>query len=195
MSIELKVLPPEKARGLVEELGRLRIKVFAEFPYLYNGNLDYERRYLETYFKAQSSLVGVAIDQGKIIGMTTAISLSHEEESFQRPFRDKALDPADYYYFGESLLLPEYRSLGIGKWFMQIRLDKARELGHAYACFCRVRRDKSDPRRPQSYRDLDSFWMSLGFAPMDLTTTYSWREFGEESESAKTMEFWRMSLN
>ncbi len=194
LSIIKEILTPEVARAHVDELGALRIEVFADFPYLYDGNLDYEKRYLETYFKASSSIVGVVADQGKFVGMTTGISLWEEEQSFQRPFLENSHQLNDYFYLGESLLTPEYRSRGFGKWFMNIRLQRARELGHRYACFCRVVRDKNDPRRGGDYVDLDGFWKSLGFRPMNMTTTYSWKEFGEQKESAKTMEFWRLEL-
>ncbi|HRQ91226.1 MAG TPA: GNAT family N-acetyltransferase, partial [Bacteroidia bacterium] len=36
-------------RPHLRELGGLRIAVFREYPYLYDGDLDYEERYLETY--------------------------------------------------------------------------------------------------------------------------------------------------
>ena len=33
----------------LEDLAQLRIKVFRAFPYLYDGSIDYEMSYLETY--------------------------------------------------------------------------------------------------------------------------------------------------
>ncbi len=194
MELTKEILAPEEARDIVHELGLLRIKVFADYPYLYDGDLDYEKRYLETYFTASSALIGVVRDGQKMVGMTSALSLCQEEESFKRPFIDSGHDPDDYYYFGESILLKDYRSLGLGRWFMEIRLKRARELGHRYACFCRVSRAKDDPRRPSDYRDLDPFWRELGFRRMGVTTTYHWKEFGEKIQSAKTMEFWRKEL-
>lgn len=192
--ITKEILTPMLARNFVSELGVLRMRVFAEFPYLYDGDLEYEENYLETYFKAKSALIGVVRADGKLIGMTSAVSLMEEEESFRRPFINEGHDPEEYFYFGESLLLPEYRSLGLGRWFMDIRLKKARALSYRYACFCRVVRSPDDPRRPQGYRDLDSFWSALGFSPMSLSTTYQWKELGEDAQSAKTMEFWRKEL-
>ena len=33
----------------IQELARLRIEIFRDFPYLYEGDLDYEAQYLQTY--------------------------------------------------------------------------------------------------------------------------------------------------
>ena len=40
----------------LDALGKLRITVFREYPYLNDGTLEYEREYLKTYaeFAAQS---------------------------------------------------------------------------------------------------------------------------------------------
>ena len=32
----------------IEALGKLRIEIFKEFPYLYAGDMEYERKYLNT---------------------------------------------------------------------------------------------------------------------------------------------------
>ena len=38
----------------LDALGALRIRVFREYPYLYDGTLEYEREYLRTYVNAAS---------------------------------------------------------------------------------------------------------------------------------------------
>ena len=44
----------------VPDLARLRIEVFREFPYLYDGAEDYERKYLQTYINSPRSLMRVS---------------------------------------------------------------------------------------------------------------------------------------
>ena len=39
------------------DLARLRIAVFREWPYLYDGSADYEQRYLATYAAAPDSVI------------------------------------------------------------------------------------------------------------------------------------------
>jgi len=45
---------------LIPKLAELRIKVFHDFPYLYEGSLDYEKNYLKIY--TESSRSGVLVD-------------------------------------------------------------------------------------------------------------------------------------
>ena len=47
----------------LDGLGRLRISVFREYPYLYDGTLEYERDYLKTYARSQESLVVLVTDE------------------------------------------------------------------------------------------------------------------------------------
>ena len=51
-AIRLERLIGARLEELLPELARLRIIVFRAFPYLYDGTLDYEQRYLRTYAEA-----------------------------------------------------------------------------------------------------------------------------------------------
>ena len=42
----------------LDGLGRLRIAVFRDYPYLYDGTLEYEREYLQSYLKSPAQLGG-----------------------------------------------------------------------------------------------------------------------------------------
>src|SRR6476620_8641711 len=109
-----------EARAYTKELAALRLKVFYDFPYLYEGTEEYEMKYLETYFKAKKSFICVVEDQGKIVGATTSIWAEEEEESFKKPFSDFGIDPENVFYFGESVLLKQYRGSGVGiKFFLE----------------------------------------------------------------------------
>ncbi len=178
-------------------LGELRIKVFAEWPYLYQGDLDYEKNYLKTYSQTQKSFVHMIFDNDKLIGATTAIWLADEALEFQKPFLQKGIDPQRVVYFGESLVLPEYRRQGLGKVFMQKRLDFAKNLaGIEHVAFCSVIRSSTDLRRPSDYRPLDEFWLSQGFVPQeDMVAQYPWRDIGETEETIKNLKFWMKSIN
>lgn len=185
-----------EAKTFLDELARLRMIVFRDFPYLYAGDLDYERNYLNTYFSSEKSFVILAIDEKKIVGASTAILLSEEEDAFQKPFRTNGIKPETVCYFGESVLLPEYRGLGIGKKFMQARLSFAKEFPQVeLASFCAVIREEDHPAKPQNYRPLDTFWQSEGFQKKNgMITNYHWKEVGQEEETEKPMQFWIKEL-
>ena len=181
-----------EGRPYAEQLASLRLKVFWDFPYLYEGTLDYERKYLETYFQAKHSALFLIEDQSEIVGASTGVWAPEEEESFRKPFVDYGINPESVFYFGESILLPAYRGHGLGKRFFQERENYARTIpGIDYLSFCAVERPVNHPLKPADYRPLDSFWKSMGFNKEEgLKTIYSWKDRGEITETSKTMQFW-----
>lgn len=195
-NLTLHHLSGEEARQYINELAEVRIKVFAEFPYIYEGSLDYEREYLETYFQAKHSFVLLVEDQGKIVGASTGIWAVEEEESFNKPFVEHGIEPKKVFYFGESILLPAYRGRGLGKVFMQEREKYARSLPFIeILAFAAVVREPDHPLKPEGYRPLDAFWMSQGFhKEHGLTMTYEWKDLDKEKADAKVMQFWLKHL-
>lgn len=180
------------ARRFVQDIANLRLKVFYEFPYLYEGSLSYEEKYLETYFRAKHSFIYLIEDNGKMVGATTSIWASEEEESFKKPFADYGINPEAIFYFGESVLLPAYRGRGLGKEFFLERENYAKSLPFIeYLAFCAVVRPTDHPERPAGYGPLDSFWQQMGFYKEDkLVTSYTWKDRGEDKETSKKMQFW-----
>jgi hypothetical protein len=88
-----------------------RLNDFKEFPYLYDGILDHEKENFQKYMDNEQSLLIVAKDDAKVIAVSTGIP-------FDSPFMGKVgaeaflkngLNAKDFYYFGETIILPEYR--------------------------------------------------------------------------------------
>jgi len=178
-----------------DDLARLRITVFREFPYLYDGNNDYERTYLATYARSQGSVFVLAFDDDAVVGAATATPMATETDEVKAPFLASGRDPQDFFYFGESVLLPSYRGRGIGLAFFEGREQQARKLGLMNCTFCAVERPADHPRRPQDYVPLNSFWQKRGYTHHpELRTTFSWRDLDEDRESLKPLSFWIKSL-
>jgi GNAT superfamily N-acetyltransferase len=194
--IRLIPLRGDKLHPYLEELGNLRLQVFREYPYLYDGTLDDERHYLESYASAQSSLVVLALDGEAVVGATTCLLMSEAEASFRASFESAAYDTTQVCYLGESVLLPQYRGRGLGKAFFQFREQHARELGARITAFCAVDRALDHPQRPPGYRPLDEFWKAQGYAKHpELQATFVWKEVHEAAESPKTLTFWLKNLD
>lgn len=179
----------------LDALGKLRIAVFREYPYLYDGSLEYEREYLKTYANSPRSLVVLATDpQNEVVGATTCIPLADEGPEFQAAFLKAGWNVAEVCYFGESILLPSWRGRGFGKEFFRRREAHAQKHGFKWTAFCAVDRAPDHPLRPAGYRPLDEFWVSRGYAKQPgLQATFAWKETGEVAESPKSLTFWTKS--
>ncbi len=176
----------------LDPLGDLRIRVFREFPYLYEGTLEYEREYLRTYLEAPDSRVVLVVSpKAGVVGATTCVPLAREEPEFKEPFLRAGWNLSEICYFGESLLLPELRGRGLGKEFFARRESHADRLGLPVRAFCAVDRPPDHPLRPPDYRPLDGFWESRGFVKRpELRARFEWKEIGEDAPSPKTLTFW-----
>lgn len=190
--IRLHDLQGDAMHPWLDVLGDLRIRVFREFPYLYDGTLEYEREYLKRYMTARDALVVMVTDgHGDAVGATTCLPLAEECEEFQQPFIQSGADIGKIFYFGESLLLPDWRGRGIGKLFFDHRESHAHQLGYETTTFCAVDRPENHPLRPMHYRPLDAFWASRGYVKqVGMQARFAWREVGKEEESDQTLTFW-----
>ncbi|MFM8800682.1 MAG: GNAT family N-acetyltransferase, partial [Tagaea sp.] len=100
MSLVFDVLSGEGIAPFVPDLARLRVGVFRDWPYLYEGSLDYERKYLAKYVRLARATVVLARDGDAVVGASTALPLVEAEAELRAPFLDAGLDPADVYYYG-----------------------------------------------------------------------------------------------
>ncbi|MFC3163365.1 GNAT family N-acetyltransferase [Ciceribacter thiooxidans] len=195
MALAIQSFSGGEIAAFVDDLARLRIAVFRDFPYLYEGDLAYERNYLATYSRSEGSVFVLAADSDRVVGAATGTPMVGETDEVKAPFLAAGRDPAEHFYFGESVLLPEYRGQGIGVKFFEGREAQARKLGLRYATFCAVERAADHPRRPADYVPLDSFWTRRGYTHHpELRTTFSWRDLDEARESPKPLSFWIRDL-
>lgn len=190
--IQIKPITGPDLSSRLPDVAALRIAVFREYPYLYDGDQQYELCYLRTYAASPDSLIVLALDGERVIGASTAVPMRHETEDVRQPFSTAGMDPEQVFYLGESVLLPEYRGQGIGRRFFIERERHAKRLGgFEYLAFCAVERPCDDPRQPRDYRSLHAFWNRCGYERQPgLYTHFSWREIGEAQESPKPMVFW-----
>ena len=60
----------------LDDVARLRIAVFRAWPYLYDGDLDYERRYLKAYRQSAHAVLVGAFDGADLVGAATGTPLA-----------------------------------------------------------------------------------------------------------------------
>ena len=196
MTVRVASLTGKDLVPALPALARLRIAVFGDWPYLYDGSLDYEETYLAKLAVADGAVIIAACDGEAIVGCATAAPLAQVEDDFAEPFRARGLDIARLFYCGESVLLPAYRGRGLGHAFFDHREAQARALGgFTHATFCAVVRPQDHPLRPKDYRPLDAFWARRGYARVDgLVCRFAWKDIDQPAETEKTMQFWMRAL-
>ena len=164
MDVTIRRITGPELIDVLPGLARLRIEIFAGWPYLYEGDLLYESNYLREFSRAPDAVV---------VGM----------------------DTSRLFYFGESVLFPEYRGRKIGHAFFDHREAQARSCGATAAVFAAVVRPETHPHKPEGYMPLDAFWMRRGYRPIEtLTTQLSWPERTDGVSTVKTMQYWRRDL-
>ncbi|MFN7003614.1 MAG: GNAT family N-acetyltransferase [Roseinatronobacter sp.] len=195
MTLRFEIFTGGAIAGVIEGLAALRITVFRDWPYLYDGDLDYERRYLQGYAGNPRAIVVAAWAGERLVGASTGLPLTDADAEFAAAFEGSPHDPARIFYCAESVLLPECRGQGAGHHFFDAREEHARALGYAMTAFCSVIRAPDHPARPAGYRPLDGFWRKRGYAPLPgVTAQFHWRDLGDEAESDKTLQFWMRDL-
>jgi len=178
-----------------EALAELRIQVFREWPYLYHGSIDYEQRYLQKYAACRNSILVIALDGERIVGVSTGLPMRQADADFQAAFNDYEFQLDSIFYLGESVLLPEYRGQGTGHRFFDLREAQARKCGAKFTAFCAVDRADDDPRRPADYQQLDSFWGKRGYSRHpNRKAIFDWREIGQTVDSKHSLSFWIKKL-
>lgn len=195
MTVRVEALSGAGLAAALPALAALRIEVFRDWPYLYDGTLAYEEAYLKAYAGTPGAVMAAAFDGAEIVGVATAAPLASQHAEFVAPFEARGIDPKTVFYFGESCLRSAYRGGGIGVRFFEIREAAARAQGAALASFCAVVRTADHPARPAGYVPLDAFWGRRGYAKVEgMTGTFRWKETGDQGESDHTMQFWAKRL-
>lgn len=189
--LEIRRLTGADLKAAIPDVAALRIAVFRDWPYLYDGDPAYEEAYLAPYRENPDAVLIGAFDGDTLVGAATAMPLVAHADDFATAFSCSTFDPKDLFYCAESVLLPEYRGQGAGHAFFELREKAAVEQGFKLVTFCAVMREASHPARPENYQPLDLFWRKRGYQPLEgVTATFHWRDIGDTSESAKQLQFW-----
>ena len=193
--IETRVLRGEALEAALDDVARLRIEVFRAFPYLYDGDLAYERAYLQSYRDSAGAVLVGAFEGARLIGAATGTPLADHAEDFAAAFDGAGIDLGEVFYCAESVLLPEYRGQGIGHAFFDLREAHAKGIGFTKCAFCGVVRPQDHPLRPESYAPLDPFWRKRGYAPMPgVVARFSWKDIDQDCATEKPLQFWMREI-
>ena len=138
MTLAYRNLTGPDIDAVLGDLAELRIEVFREWPYLYDGDLGYEQRYLATYRESSGAVIVAAFSEGQLVGAATGTPMEDHADAFGNAFAGTGIDLPDVFYCAESVLLPAWRGQGAGHVFFELREEHARALGRSLVAFCAV---------------------------------------------------------
>jgi GNAT superfamily N-acetyltransferase len=195
MTVALRSLSGAALEEALDDLAALRIAVFRDWPYLYDGDPDYERAYLRRYRDRPGAILVGAYAGDRLVGAATGSPMEDHAGDFGAAFATTGLPLERVFYCAESVLLPAWRGRGIGHRFFDTREAQARALGRDHVAFCAVVRPDDHPARPPEARSNDAFWRGRGYAPLPgVVGSFAWRDLGDAAETAKPMQFWLRRL-
>jgi GNAT superfamily N-acetyltransferase len=193
--VTVRALTGPELEAALDGVASLRIAVFRDWPYLYDGSLDYEREYLRTYRDSPGALLVGAFHGDRLVGASTSTPMEDHAEAFAGPLRQIGLPVETILYGAESVLLPAYRGRGLGHRFFDLREAHARALGRTHVAFCSVMRPDDHPMRPATFRTNDAFWMGRGYRPLEgVFAEFAWKDLGDTAETMKPLQFWLRAL-
>jgi len=194
--LQVRILQADALDAALDDIARLRIAVFRDWPYLYDGTLAYERAYLSSYRDTPGALLVAAFDGDTVVGASTSTCMEDHAEAFGAVFQPTGIALTDILYGPESVVLPPYRGLGLGHQFFALREAHARKLARAYVAFASVNRsDTAHPLRPATFRTNNAFWASQGYAPLPgVVAEFGWKDVGDVVETIKPLQFWMRRL-
>ncbi len=72
MSLRVEPLTGARLQAPLPDVARLRIEVFRAYPYLYDGDADYERQYIAAFAASPQAVIVAAFDGDEVVGASTA---------------------------------------------------------------------------------------------------------------------------
>ena len=191
-SVKIKTLRGREIIPYIHKIAALRIAIFREYPYLYEGGMSYEERYLLMYSRTEDAILVIAEDNDEVVGVITGLPLTESMEEIKGLFIEKNIPAERIFYLGEIILLQEYRSKNIGYMMYQQFERAVKELEfYEKIALCEVVRTENDLRKPLNYKSLNSFWNRQGYVKHpDLIADFSWKEIGAIEETKHPMVFW-----
>jgi len=189
--MEFQVVTGHQFTQHINAIAHLRIAIFKEYPYLYDGKLADEATYLKSYAASKNTLLIIAKDQGKIVGAITGIPLAETDEIFRMPFEKYHFSVHSIFYLGEILLFKEYRGKGVGYKMYKMLEDLVRKnKQYEKIAIAEVLRDENDPRKPHNYVSVHKLWERLGFIEHpELIVQIPYKEIDSEKKVPHSLIF------
>lgn len=191
MPITLELLTGSAVKACLEALASLRIDIFREYPYLYDGHREDELKYLRLYMETPDAFVISVNDSEFMVGAATGMPLCQEHKSLIDPFVGISYPVNEVFYVGEVLFYPAYRDCGLGLQLMEHIEEHVRTFEiYRYLTCATIVRPENHPLCPENYVPIDRFLNRTAFKMLPgVTTSFAWKEI-DGSSCEHPMQFW-----
>lgn len=193
--MEIKVLHGSEIAPYIPQLAKLRLCIFCEYPYLYEGSFACEEEYLSMYSSSKNSLLILLEDNHQMIGAATGLPLAECNTEIQSLFLKHNIPTQGIFYFGEILILKAYRNKKMGNALYRQFEKSVKEKRARKIVFYELIREENEEKKPADYFPLDNYWKKKGFVKQeDLITYFAWKEVGSTEEIEHPMVLWTKDL-
>ncbi len=175
------------------------LNIYKEYPILNQGTIEGVNASFAKVSKEPHCVFLIAkTDEYPVAGIATGIPLAAYDDNAEY-FKEKGLDPSDYFHINDAIILPPYQNKGIGSKLYKKLEKKARLWGYKGISVCTVKREKDHPLRPLQYKSSKKFWKRLGFTKVSLITKEAWPTIIDdrgavEEQYENTLVWWTKEL-
>jgi len=162
MDFTLKLVESKDILPYLDHLAALRISIFREYPYLYDGDKEYEKHYLKKFSKAQDACIVLAIYEDKVVGALSGLALKAEDELIFKAWESDP-DFERIYYISEILIDRTYRKMKLGSLLFKEFNQWIETKKYTKIVFATVERPDDHPLKPDTYQSPDNFWHKNGY--------------------------------
>ncbi len=170
--------------------------MFREYPYLYDGNIEYEKEYLKRYINSQRSCIVLAYSENDIVGVCTCLPLEDELEEIYAPIEQKRFEIKNILYGGEALVLKSYQESGLSRKFEEICVTHEKKIipSLTHILVCTVERG-NHYLKPDNYSDISLILNKLNYKKLDgVKCVLSWKDIDKVKEDNKSLSYWIRDL-
>jgi GNAT superfamily N-acetyltransferase len=180
----------------IPTLAKLRLEILKEYPFLCVGNFEEEKKNLRRLSQSKEAIIVLVFDGPKIVGMSTGLPMDEEPTALKKLLIEHDHRPADYYHFGEALLLKPYRGRGIGHHFFDLREAHVKHLKkYRHIALSTVVRPNDHPKRSRDYLEIENLWRKRGYVEQQrFKKEAAWPDIGETRSSKKEIALWVKDL-
>jgi GNAT superfamily N-acetyltransferase len=192
----IQVLRGQELLSNIPEFAKLRLTIFREYPYLYEGDPALEKSYLSLFASSSDAFFIVAKIKNQVVGAISGLPLDVAQKEIRDVFHQSAIETGEYYALCEIIVLKEHRNKKIGSvLYKEFENQLLKMKRYKKVVLWQIVRAQGDLKRPNDYFSLDNFWCKKGFIKHPEFICYiHWKEISDKEESSHRFEFWIKEL-